>query len=779
MSDIRPNKLHELASYNVQYDLYMMKPDDFNAIQDSLTHNEDEDGDLNSLAFNFVKKPERLLISSSGNKSGAQALVSPNQGDALGSTNRHFRGKNYHINNIDINSYISPSKNTGGAKYTNASLNISEPYGATLLENLIKATVQFGGKNYIEMPYMLKISFKGWDIDGNPSSSMLGAQTTKWLMLKIGDINFKVAEEGTDYNTEMYNYSDQAFGMLYGSMPVDVQINSKTLNDFFQFEEIGDSVAATGTTTNTVGTQNYTGQAYPSGHPRHTSEISTTTTDKTYKSFADILNTVDKTDSDQKAIAEGFLPDQYAFKLDKGCGEEALKLIKEAKILKADSLDANNMPVYSDLITAAGIETAGISNNPNAVGTTALQLTKGMGIETVIKTVISTSTFMTDQVTVSSGGNPNYPQDNLQYSLVESEEKPLWLYKITPIVKILDWDSTRNQYAKHITYVISLFQSQGRAETATPSYGLKDVVKKYDYIYTGQNKDVLEFDMTFDTAAFDPEIRGGYKRGIAGSIGGIDPSSDQRSNSPEVHVAPFTTAYHSTRYKQGIWQTGSESDYRTVMAKNFMSRIYQGGADKLIGTLTIIGDPDFITQQEGFGISKHSSLWINHSVNTHKDPIVHLKFLTPPDINTETGLLETHSGGPYSGNTISIFSGYYRVLLINSTIEDNLFKQVLQLIRVEVQEEQIDAEVESTVDKDQNKVAATTKNTNYNFHNRNAGTAYTVIDDDAKTSQKDKFVRHEPIHHYRPTEKNVKGSWQLSDGAIEILARDLKSKRLK
>ena len=68
MSDIRPNKLHELASYSVQYDLYMMHPEDFNGIQQSLMYNTDGDGNLQSLAFQFVRNNNnRLLISSSGN----------------------------------------------------------------------------------------------------------------------------------------------------------------------------------------------------------------------------------------------------------------------------------------------------------------------------------------------------------------------------------------------------------------------------------------------------------------------------------------------------------------------------------------------------------------------------------------------------------------------------------------------------------------------------------------------------------------------------------------
>lgn len=748
MSDIRPNKLHELASYSVQYDLYMMHPEDFNHIQDTLMYNTDGEGNLQSLAFQFVQNStDRLLISSSGNvtKDSKWQLQADGGVNVLSSkTNRHFVGKNYHINNINISSYVSPSKKTGGAKYTNATLSISEPYGATLVENLIKATVDLEQKKYHEMPYLLKLTFKGWDQEGNVSSTQFQNVTTKWLMVKMGNIDFKVDQDGTNYTIEMFNYSDSAFGMVYGSLPADIQVNAFTLGEFFQFKDVGDdkipsngfvprgsdmTAIAKGdkkmannvaygtipqdgsrgvTVTNTVATSNYQQEAF--GDKPTTTYASS----KTYKSFASILNTPDK---DFKG-----LQDTYAFALDVGCGPEALTAFKYAMILKADSLDANNMPVYSDLITAAGIETAGISANPNAPGSTSLQLSKGMGIETILKTVISTSTFMTSQVTTKPNPNgqwqgpPGHATAPPAVIYTLDEDTPLWLYKLTPVIRIGSWDDVRNQYQKHITYVISLFKSNGRAETSTPLHGITDVVKSYDYVYTGQNKDVLEFDLAFNTAGLDQRIIGGYRDGLEASVNttNLPPSvrAQQESNNPiaNYHVDPFTTSYHHTRHKQGIWGSGSESDYRTVMARNFMSRIYQGGADQLTAQLTIVGDPDFITQQEGFGISKHSSLYVNNSVNTHKDPIIKLNFFTPPDINTQTGLLETHSGlgdavyGKHdnliAGNTISVFSGYYRVLTIETSIEDNIFRQVLDIIRVEVQEEPTEEEKESTLDAD-------------------------------------------------------------------------------
>tara|TARA_B100000809_G_scaffold254964_1_gene292861 strand:- start:1269 stop:1973 length:705 start_codon:yes stop_codon:yes gene_type:complete len=176
-----------------------------------------------------------------------------------------------------------------------------------------------------------------------------------------------------------------------------------------------------------------------------------------------------------------------------------------------------------------------------------------------------------------------------------------------------------------------------------------------------------------------------------------------------------------------------------------MSKIYQGGADKLVGTLTIIGDPDFITQDEGFGLHAHSSLYVRNSVNTHRDPVILINFLTPPDIDTETGLLATHSGDSQThGNSISIFSGYYRVLIISSTISDNVFRQELSLVRVEVQEEQELKQTESTQEIDIKKKAPDPKienasqqflkNYNYNKIAQTKGSEFTVADDNKNSS---------------------------------------------
>ena len=63
MADIRPNKLHDLASYSVQYDMYMMHPEDFNNIQDELVYNKSASmANLGQLAYNFVENTHQIWL---------------------------------------------------------------------------------------------------------------------------------------------------------------------------------------------------------------------------------------------------------------------------------------------------------------------------------------------------------------------------------------------------------------------------------------------------------------------------------------------------------------------------------------------------------------------------------------------------------------------------------------------------------------------------------------------------------------------------------------------
>ena len=72
-----------------------------------------------------------------------------------------------------------------------------------------------------------------------------------------------------------------------------------------------------------------------------------------------------------------------------------------------------------------------------------------------------------------------------------------------------------------------------------------------------------------------------------------------------------------------------------------MSKIYEGGADLLSAELEIMGDPQFIIQEEAFGRDALLVALFNGSVSTHRDPIIQINIYTPSDIQGDGTITPT------------------------------------------------------------------------------------------------------------------------------------------
>ena len=698
----QPNMLHRFSSFSTHFEFYMMNPNDFNEIQTSLITN----GYNSSMYVNFANKPERLLMSTAG----VQRKGYQQDGDSRTSeNNRHFL-RDYHIDNVSIESYVAPSRKNGGAKFATMQMSVFEPYGATLIENLVKAsaTEPINGFSYLEMPYMLKVKFQGYDSSGkvvdtmrNPvgaegtSTSQQQDQGVKYLLMKIGDINFKVTPDGTEYTFDFYNYNSFAMEDYGGTLESNMQVNAKSLGSFFDlspvdkiFQEQGFEEENAGGVTDfdyeviKYGPETLGGIKIPGG------QYTKVEKGDHYKSFPAILNSIqtEKTKKQKDGKFHQNFADTYKFAIDPGVfGEKLMDEFMGHSIVKPDSIDTNNIPVWGNKVKAASGQTANFLNQTTG-NSAALQFAQGTSIIECINQVISTSTFMTSQVTVSSrqvAVNHHIDQTETTYALEGTPEKPLKLYKVTPLVKIGKWDKERKTYQKHYNFLITLYAAEGESQTDMGKAPVFDVVKKYDYLYTGQNTDVLDFDLDFKAGAFELDQIGGFTKGLSAQVDKSSTLSGSSDEDPGTPLSAYRNAIKKVRIDQSKSSKGDQSDYPTVIARNLMSRIYQGGADKLVAELRIMGDPAFITQDEGFGLSAHTSHFSqNGSVNTHKDPIILINFLTPPDISEKTGLMKWQDDR-YDGlgNTTSVFSGYYKVMTIRTEISQNVFEQILTLVR--------------------------------------------------------------------------------------------------
>ena len=702
----KPNILHYFSSWSTQFELFMLNPSDFNEIQDTLVTT----GFSEAKYFDFTKKPERLLMSTSGKK---------NTNTHSSSSNNRFFTRDYHLDNVNIESYISPSVSNGGAKFTNVTCTIFEPYGATLIENLVKACVSnpINGESYLEMPYMLKVKFFGYDEHGNIIDTRVtpvGAEGnsdqvrqdygTKYLVLKIGNINFKVTPEGTEYEFEFYNYNAFAFENYAGVLESNIQVNSGTLGKFFGLTNVGEGDALVEFDVKQrkldkvdIEQGFYADKIVRDGGKATWDYVNNTTT---AKNLPEILNSIQakKKLIDDKGKSAQDTADTFSFMLDAGkLGADKVDSFYNHKIVKPESYDVNNIPVYNERVHATYAQSQKFNKYIPIEGTdSAFQLYAGQSIIDVIRAVIQTSTFMTSQVQSTSKmvqrGPPGVDEvEEITYSFQNTPEKPLILYKVNPVIKFGAWDGKRNTYQKDITYIISLYTAEGEIQEAMGKYGVTDCVKQYDYLYTGQNKDVLEFDLQFKAGAFELNEIGEFaKFGMQDLVSSTHEVVD--GGKPNSGINSFAIPIKNQKLDQKKGTQGNTSDFPTMIARNLMSRIYYRGADKLVGELQIVGDPQWITQDEGFGLQAHASHFSqNGSINTHSDPIVLLNFLTPVDIegnenSPNAGTMRWNDPSGSTGNTTSVFSGFYKVLTISTNISGNEFTQNLTMARLPQQE---------------------------------------------------------------------------------------------
>ena len=69
----------------------------------------------------------------------------------------------------------------------------------------------------------------------------------------------------------------------------------------------------------------------------------------------------------------------------------------------------------------------------------------------------------------------------------------------------------------------------------------RQVIKKYDYIYTGQNDDVLDFNIKFDTAFF----------AAITPFGGRDSAGNKTEDEDDIDLNPMFCKIHQNKLNYG------------------------------------------------------------------------------------------------------------------------------------------------------------------------------------------------------------------------------------
>jgi len=639
--DPRPNQLSDYASHTYNIALYMMQPAEYVKLMKA--------------PKSVAQIPKQLIMRSGG--------VGLDGGDNF--------DIDFFIDNLQMtNLGISPNTRTTNTNAVDLSFDITEPMGVTLIERLkaeAKNSLQ-EEENYIRTPYLLEITFKGYDDAGK---EIVGAIKPKYIPIRITALTFRIESTGTVYKVKAIPYHQDVFGALSSTIPINIQVSAGSVMDIFggtaqqfKLEEekvpkiLGDEFGTTSELVKTGKMKTKLG------------ETAASLTDAVNRFFVNQTKpSVDeKTGKTTSASAE--IAERWSFEIDPE--------ISNAKLVGA-KFDALNTPQKTNKVyTQAASKLKGQVNLDSK--TNLFKINAGTNIVSLMNYVVVASEYIDGNIDAANGIATGVDND-FEQPTAKTASSPAnnnvaisWFKIIPQITDFIGWDKKQGKYKFHVTWTLKthkMFYSDFPWAPQTKPKG-KGVHKMYDYIFTGNNTEVTDLILQFDAAYYQ-----------AHTIGTGIPEG----NKDKASLAPMSKPVPQGKQGQGIINDTTNTKKRS---KDLMSNLMYDGADMIQIDLAILGDPAFLPVGDAFhqpqgnnGVSSSSPFLDDDTINYDlTPPYIQLNLKTPTDYDDLTGLVDLYGKSKY---TTSEFSGVYRVTSTESSFTGGMFTQRVNAIREKMQ----------------------------------------------------------------------------------------------
>jgi hypothetical protein len=583
--------------------------------------------------------PNSALLKKSGNKTvdyGTDRAV-------VKSFNNSSAGRfDMFIDNVDVTTL----QVDGGLTFaTNISFDVFEPLSVTGFIDALHATaIVTGYPGYQGATFLLKMQFIGYS-DQNESAPVEIPRSTRYFPFLITAIDVDMSETGTRYKVKGRAFNEMAFGVA-NQLTRPIQMSGSTvveiLNDFMK---------------------------------KKNEQI--TADDKSSKPAANAT---------QHDIYDIIFPE-----IDKDGNRDPdkkkINKIGQAKI--AELLRDNRIYTFAD----PGSTTNSNAYNPSdqesvryEPGKTLAMFANGANISEIISAIIRDSDYLKN--ILKTIGKEGTIDNN---GMVD-------FFKVGVELENLEIDLVNRTQFKKITYVVTPYKIH---YTMIPGYEAQDadpeavaplIWRKYNYIYTGKNTDVLSFRLNFNNLFFQSTPPAGGNSDAVPSKDGAGPN-----NSSQVEKEPTTLDRLSKRVistsklvaSDGANATQAaggnagppQSDPYSILAKDFFTSMQQSTQySALRGELEIIGDPFYVATG---GLGNYVPKILNPGITQDYEAdfnrgqvLINLNFKNPIDIEP----LEKGGMMKFDPEKIS-FSGTYMIKKIRSHFKDGVFKQTLEIQR--------------------------------------------------------------------------------------------------
>ena len=618
-----PNPLFKFASYNVIFTLSAL--------------NRFEIADPGLL---LSSKAHDIIIRSGGigdpnatdgtlNAENKKAVQSPLAKEALRSAKAKLKeGRDLYFQRVQMNNIPGLNSQRRLTSVTNIDMTIVEPLGISLLEKIRGAAANNDFLDHIDAPYLLSMEFEGMDEFGNTITPKQAENLKRVIPIKLTNMELDVNQGGTTYTVKAIPFNQFPF-----------------VNRFTYLRTTG--VINTGDTLS-----------------------------ETMKNLQDIMNEQLRQESVQKFGEEG-KEDTFQITIDESFASE---------VPSATNLGMGDIAIGGQNIDArerAILRKAGQVKQSDNLLTIITELMKSLPR---FQNEFSLENFLKK---IKGGGDEN--SMFFDYFFIDANAIP----------DNSRFDRIRGSHPKKIIYHVRPYKvhAYSLAEPGTSTgFTYENYVKKvYNYIFTGDNVDIIDLNINYKVAYFASKIKDIQgksatdefsKLGNDNTVSVTDPNSTNNfADPPFIHKSNAAVV---TSVSAGV-QKGNAGRLDQII-----DALSNPTADMVTMNMTILGDPAYLGQGQfiptnpdvkkpGLANDRNRSafsggreMWSTIFGNYNMDlgePIIKLNFRAPTDLDDNKGVYELGKDEQVA------FSGFYRVIQVDSVFEDGKFVQELQLVR--------------------------------------------------------------------------------------------------
>lgn len=639
-------------------------------------------------------------------------------GESLIKTSENSTGKyDFGINNLEIGSQITYSREYQASNANEITFEVYEPYSMGLFMQVcnVAARDQKWDSYFAPATFLLTIEFIGYDSNGK---SIKIPNTTRHIPFTFKDIKMTASAGGSVYRIAAQPSNELVFLNNFKLFDTDIRVEGKTVQEALQSGEFSLQ------TIINKKLQEYAEKAeVPTAFdevviifPRRSNAEQLNGVNQRGENIGEEIRGEDGSLSTTRRSSEtGELYDAS------GLSSQAPGVSLEVAKINPDS-KTSLQPKISRKSSAANLIQA--NEDLNLIGRSVLEFDPSMSGESKVnkqddiqvdpKNPISRKRVTYDgsvrQFIYSQGTSivnaissillhSKYCKSALEAQKVDPKGMIPW-FRIESEVHFQtpkEGNKGDNNDPKLLVFKVVPYyvHSERNSANAAAPAGLEElqteVAKVYDYLYTGKNTEILNFNIEFQQALFNANAKDQGKSNKEVTDEGRGAATPE-SNSAKLHnnsssywkntnIGNMTSGGQVTKLSDNGGLGTTAADNRLLTALAFQRALNDAETDLVNIDFTIIGDPYYLADSGLGNFSNTGSGSFNVTESLAMDyqsgeVDVAVNFRTPIDYNSKTGIMDF-------GDTsiVKHFSGLYRVLEVKHRFQNGKFTQDLKAQR--------------------------------------------------------------------------------------------------